>query len=135
MDSWIHDFSYKKNHTNPIDYTWLPSNSSALYNALSQRHHQAKLFGLQRNRVITQQQYDTSFPIHMHTESSEMDITLLAVLIQNCLPTLPPPSTGWANKNPPLTDTTLASNVIRIRNFRTIYLILHHPLSTHLYSS
>ena len=62
------------------------------------------------------------FPKNQETHSARFDITLLAVLIRNCC-NLPPPVKCWSDKDPPLSDQSIAANVIRARELRNYF---HH---------
>ena len=104
------------NKLNDPSYQGIPENPAALYQFFA--NNRRKLSQLASKKILKKDQYDLLLPPGGNqTFSSEFDVTLIALLIQN-FNNLPPPQNGWNNKNPPLTDTSLAAFVIRAREWR-----------------
>ena len=101
----------------------LPRDPKELYKELV-LHHKGSLEKLNKKKpgVLSNKQMELIFPKNQETDSFTFDITLLAVLIRNCCKLLPPVR-GWNDKDPPLTDQSIAANVIRARELRNLF---HH---------
>ena len=71
-----------------------------------------------KNTVITDQQWDLLFPTSPDAapDSKKFDITLLTILLRNICK-LSPPAKGW-NVMPPVTDTSIPADIVRIKLFR-----------------
>ncbi|XP_028410540.1 uncharacterized protein LOC114533237 [Dendronephthya gigantea] len=69
-----------------------------------------------RYNIIKAPQWDLLFPISGAPDSNNFDITLLTVLLRNICG-LSPPATGW-NVMPPVSDTSLSANILRVKMFR-----------------
>ena len=107
--------------SNPF-YVGLPSDPSDLYQNLSTRHY-ATIQRLVAKKVLQQNHVELLFPTNKtSTDSQEFDITLIVVLIRNCT-TLPAPLKGWNDKKPPDSDTGVAADVVRGREWRNY---VHH---------
>ncbi|XP_066936874.1 uncharacterized protein [Clytia hemisphaerica] len=97
-------------------YQGIPDNPVALYQFFS--NNKNTLNQLVQNKILKKDQLELLLPTGGNqTFSSEFDVTLIALLIQN-FTNLPPPKKGWKNKNPPSTDTSIAAFVIRAREWR-----------------
>ena len=97
-------------------YQGIPENPAALYQFFS--NNQNTLNQLVRKKLLKKDQLDLLLPsTGNQTFSSQFDVTLIVLLIQN-FTNLPPPQKGWKNKYPPPTDTSLAAFVIRAREWR-----------------
>ena len=81
-----------------------------------------KLNKLCKKGVLSKDQMLLIFPPNQQTHSEKFDTTLLVLLIRNCT-NIPPPVTGWGDKDPPSTDRSLAANSIRARELRNFF---HH---------
>ena len=100
-----------------LAYQGLPDDPSELYGVLS-TDHKDTINKLQKKKVLKDDQLEILLPTNgdNKTYSDAFDVTLLVVLIINCT-TLPPPKNGWYK--PPLdSDTSVAANVIRARDWR-----------------
>ncbi|XP_028414388.1 uncharacterized protein LOC114537538 [Dendronephthya gigantea] len=73
------------------------------------------LLGIRYN-IIKASQWDLLFPISGAPDSNNFDITLLTVLLRNICG-LSPPATGW-NVMPPVSDTFISANILRVKMFR-----------------
>ena len=72
---------------------------------------------LKKKKVLNPSQWGKLYPaIKSSVSSQHFDITLLMVLLRNICG-LVPPATGW-NTLPPAADTTLESDIIRIKYYR-----------------
>ncbi|XP_028414372.1 uncharacterized protein LOC114537526 [Dendronephthya gigantea] len=69
-----------------------------------------------RYNIIKAPQWDLLFPISGAPDSNNFDITLLTVLLRNICG-LSPPATGW-NVMPPVSDTSISANILRVKMFR-----------------
>ena len=76
---------------------------------------------LKNRKVLNPLQWGKLYPaIKSSVSSQHFDITLLMVLLRNICG-LVPPATGW-DKLPPLADTTLEADIVRIKFYRnTVY--------------
>ena len=99
-------------------YKGLPDAPSDLYTELSTTHKQT-IDNLLKNNVLKKDQLEILLPTNgdNKTYSDAFDVTLLVVLIENCT-TLPPPTDGWEQIAPPDSDTGIAANVLRVREFK-----------------
>ena len=105
------------NKNNDPSYKGLPEDPSELYKELSTTHKSA-INKLVKAKVLKKDQLEILLPKNgdNKTYSDAYDVTLLVVLIINCT-TLPPPQDGWY-KIPPDSDTGVAANVVRGREWR-----------------
>ncbi|XP_028414390.1 uncharacterized protein LOC114537540 [Dendronephthya gigantea] len=87
-----------------------PSSLASALNA-----NRATLQGIRYN-IIKAPQWDLLFPISGAPDSNNFDITLLTVLLRNICG-LSPPATGW-NVMPPVSDTSISANILRVKMFR-----------------
>ena len=103
----------KNNHA----YQGLPEDPTDLYTELS-TVHLGTINKLKKKRILKDDQLEILLPTNgdNKTYSEAFDVTLLVVLIINCT-TLPPPVNGWS-KFPLDSDTSIAANVIRAREWR-----------------
>ena len=106
------------NKNNDPSYKGFSEDPSDLYRELS-TNHKGTINKLVKDRVLKKDQIEVLLPTNgdNKTFSDAFDITLLVVLIINCT-TLPPPQDGWKQKTPPDSDTGVAANVIRGREWR-----------------
>ena len=102
-------------------YHGLSKTPKDLYNELDQTFR-SKIDKLYQKGVISRDQYLIIFPNNKQTDSTKFDVTLLVVLIRNCL-NIPAPANGWNDKNPHIRDQSLAANAIRAREWRNF---CHH---------
>ena len=105
------------NKNNDPSYKGLPEDPSELYKELSTTH-KSVINKLVNAKVLKKDQLEILLPTigDNKTYSEGFDVTLLVVLIINCT-TLPPPQDGWY-KTPPDSDTGVAANVVRGREWR-----------------
>ncbi|XP_028410568.1 uncharacterized protein LOC114533267 [Dendronephthya gigantea] len=87
-----------------------PSTLASALNA-----NRSTLQGIRYN-IIKAPQWDLLFPISGAPDSNNFDITLLTVLLRNICG-LSPPATGW-NVMPPVSDTSISANILRVKMFR-----------------
>jgi hypothetical protein len=70
-----------------------------------------------RNRVINNEQWELLYPTSgALADSKKFDITLLTILVRNIC-ALSPPTKGW-HVIPPITDTSISADILRIETFR-----------------
>ena len=98
-------------------YQGLPEDSTELYKELSTIHI-STIKKLRKKGILKDDQLELLLPTNgdNKTFSEAFDITLLVILIINCT-TLPSPVNGWT-KLPLGSDTSIAANVIRAREWR-----------------
>ena len=117
-------------HNLPGDtsYDGLPTNPKDLYREFD-KNHRDTLNKLLRKGILKKDHMQLIFPPNkQETYSNKFDVTLLVVLIINRC-NLPPPVNsllhinGWKDKNPPPSDQSKSSNVIRARELRNFF---HH---------
>ena len=106
------------NKQNDPIYQGLPENPKELYKELSTVHI-GTIKKLRKKGILKDDQLEILLPKNgdYKTYSKAFDVTLLAVLIINCT-TLPPPVNGWNQKVPLDSDTSIAANVLRAREWR-----------------
>ena len=104
------------NKSNNPSYQGLPEHPSELYKELSTTHKSA-INKLVKAKVKDQLEILLPKNSDNKTYSEAFDVTLLVVLIINCT-TLSPPQDGWY-KTPPDSDTGVAANVVRGREWRS----------------
>ena len=103
-------------------YSILPRDPKDLYNTLQQ--YKPVLTNLKQCGVLKQDQFDLIYPPNLHeTDSSQFDIPICCKIIRHCTK-LPAPMKGWNQKVPDVTDHSIASFVLRIRELRNS---LYHP--------
>ena len=107
------------NKQNDPTYQGLPEDPTELYNELSTVHN-GKIKRLRKKGILKDDQLELLLPTNgdNKTYSGAFDVTLLVVLIINCT-TLPAPTHGW-NTLPLDSDTSIAANVLRAREWRNI---------------
>ena len=96
----------------------------ALRKALHDVHPPSKLAAalsshrptLQKLRSINPSQWKLLYPAAGPPDSKTFDVTLLAILLRNICG-LPTPVAGW-NTMPPVSDTSISANILRIKMFR-----------------
>ena len=81
----------------------------------------AVLQSFRKKRILNPLQWGKLYPVIKSSVSSKnFDITLLIILLRNICGLLPP-ATGW-NALPPVADTTLEADIVRIKCYRnTVY--------------
>ena len=102
---------------NNLAYQGLPEDPTELFKALN-TVHKGTINKLKKKGVLKDDQLEILLPTNgdNKTYSEAFDVTLLVVLIIN-FTTLPPPVNGW-KKLPPDSDTSIAANVLRAREWR-----------------
>ena len=69
-----------------------------------------------KHRVINPSQWKLLYPAAGGPDSKTFDVTLLVILLRNICG-LPTPVAGW-NTMPPVSDTSISANILRIKMFR-----------------
>ena len=82
------------NDNNDPSYVGLPRAPPDLYNELNE-NHAGQLKALLKKKLINQHQYDLVLPPCRSTDSKAFDVTLVVVLIRNCLQLPPSTSPNW----------------------------------------
>ena len=110
-----------------ILHSYLPRDPVELFKTLSNPFHKSKLINLKRKGILRNNQWEILFTTgRTETRSDLFDITLIILLIETCT-SLKPTNGNWRDKNPPITDQSIAAFIIRIRELRNY---LHHYPST-----
>lgn len=113
------------NTSSDPSYTGLPSDPEAMYTELSTTYKNV-IKKLAKKGIIRDPQLQLIYPLNDNkTYVEKLDTTIVVVLIRNCT-TLPPPQDGWDNKDPLITDITIAAFCIRAREWRN-YLLHTEP--------
>ena len=81
--------------------------------------HYTTLKWLQKKNVLNPTLWGKLYPATAsHVSSADFDITLLMVLLRNVCGLSPPDSTGSWDKLPPVSDTSMEANIVRIKWYR-----------------
>jgi len=105
------------NESGSPDYVGLPKDPNDLYQELKNRKWEI-IQNLHRKGILNQKQIELLQPCGDNkTFSDKFDVTLIIVLIRSCT-TLNPPLSGWSDKNPPAFDVSVATFVVRAREWR-----------------
>ena len=81
--------------------------------------HYTTLKNLQKKRILNPTLWGKLYPATAsHVSSADFDITLLMVLLRNICGLSHPGSTGSWDKLPPVSDTSMEANIVRIKWYR-----------------
>ena len=94
----------------------LPKKEEDLYQFFNKPENRKKIFKLQKQKVLKDDQVELLLPQNQRTFSNKWDVTLICVVIIN-FTCLPPPINGWRNPLDP-TDVTVAAFVVMARQSR-----------------
>ena len=81
--------------------------------------HFTTLKDLQKKRILNPTLWGRLYPATAsHVSSADFDVTLLMVLLRNICGLSPPGSTSSWDKLPPVSDTSMEANIVRIKWYR-----------------